>query len=51
MRRACRLSLQQTDRTGFHLSEQSPLEHMTAVSVPTLVAHVHDDTMTRLQDV
>ncbi len=39
------------ERTGFHLSEQSPLEHVTAVSVPTLVAQVHDDTMTRPQDI
>ena len=38
-------------RTGFHLSEQSPLEHVKAVTVPTLVAQVHDDTMTRSQDV
>src|SRR6476620_5696456 len=35
------------ERTGFHLSEQSPLEHVKAVTVPTLVAQVHDDTMTR----
>lgn len=39
------------ERTGFRLSEQSPLEYVTAVSVPTLVAQVHDDTMTRPQDV
>ena len=40
------------ERTGFHLAEQSPLEHVKAVSVPTLVAQVHDDTMTtRPQDV
>ena len=39
------------ERTGFHLSEQSPLEHVGAVTVPTLVAQVHDDTMTRPQDV
>ena len=39
------------ERTGFHLSEQSPLEHVKAVTVPTLVAQVHDDTMTRPQDV
>ncbi|EUA06525.1 hypothetical protein I546_5467 [Mycobacterium kansasii 732] len=38
-------------RTGFHLAEQSPLEHVRAVAVPTLVAQVHDDTMTRPQDV
>ena len=39
------------ERTGFHVSEQSPSEHVTAVTVPTLVAQVHDDTMTRPQDV
>lgn len=39
------------ERTGFHLSEQSPLEHVSAVTVPTLVTQVHDDTMTRPQDV
>ena len=38
------------ERTGFHLSEQSPLD-VKAVTVPTLVAQVHDDTMTRPQDV
>jgi uncharacterized protein len=32
------------------LSEQSPLQHVKAVTVPTLVAQVHDDTMTRPQD-
>ena len=39
------------ERTGFHLAEQSPLEHVKAVSVSTLVAQVHHDTMTRPQDV
>jgi pimeloyl-ACP methyl ester carboxylesterase len=39
------------ERTGFHLAEQSPLEHVTSVTVPTLVAQVHDDTMTRPEDV
>jgi len=39
------------ERTGFHHSEQSPLKHVKAVTVPTLVAQVHDDTMTRPQDV
>jgi hypothetical protein len=39
------------ERTGFHLSEQSPLDHVKAVTVPTLVAQVHDDTMTRPEDV
>jgi ATP-dependent DNA ligase len=35
------------ERTGFHLSEQSPLKHVKSVTGPTLVAQVHDDTMTR----
>jgi hypothetical protein len=39
------------ERTGFHLSEQSPLKHVKSVTGPTLVAQVHDDTMTRPQDV
>ncbi len=39
------------ERTGFRIAEQSPLEHVKAVTVPTLVAQVHDDTMTRPQDV
>lgn len=39
------------ERTGFHLAEQSPLEHVKAVTVPTLVAQVHHDAMTRPQDV
>ncbi|NYJ08058.1 alpha/beta hydrolase family protein [Petropleomorpha daqingensis] len=39
------------ERTGFHLEEQSPLLHVAAVTVPTLVAQVRDDTMTRPQDV
>ncbi|WP_433234204.1 alpha/beta hydrolase family protein [Actinomadura nitritigenes] len=39
------------ERTGFHLDEQSPIEHVKAVTVPTLVAQVHDDTMTRPEDV
>src|ERR671915_574870 len=34
------------ERTGFHLDEQSPIEHVKAVTVPTLVAQVHHDTMT-----
>ena len=38
------------ERTGFHLSEQSPLEHVKAVTVPTLVAQVHDDVMTFLSE-
>jgi predicted alpha/beta-fold hydrolase len=33
------------------LSERSPLEQVKAVTVPTLLAQVHDDTMTRPQDV
>ncbi|WP_063063440.1 alpha/beta hydrolase family protein [Nocardia violaceofusca] len=39
------------ERTGFHLDEQSPVEYVKAVTVPTLVAQVHDDTMTRPEDV
>jgi len=39
------------ERTGFRRAEQSPLEHVKAVTVPTLVAQVHHDTMTRPQDV
>jgi len=31
------------ERTGFHLAEQSPLEHVKAVTVPTLVAQVRTD--------
>src|SRR6185436_17942977 len=30
------------ERTGFHLSEQSPLKHVKSVTGPTLVAQVHD---------
>ena len=37
------------ERTGFHQSEQSPLEHVKAVTVPTLVAQVHDDRLQRLR--
>lgn len=39
------------ERTGFHLDEQSPVEHVKHVTVPTLVAQVHNDTMTRPEDV
>ena len=39
------------ERAGFHLAEQSPLENVKAVTVPTLVAQVHHDTMTRPEDV
>ena len=39
------------ERTGFHLDEQSPIEHVKAVTIPTLVAQVHRDTMTRPDDV
>jgi uncharacterized protein len=38
-------------RTGFHIDEQSPIEHAKAVQLPTLVAQVHDDTLTRPSDV
>ncbi|MYM19312.1 alpha/beta hydrolase [Brevibacterium sp. 5221] len=39
------------ERTGFRLAEQTPLPHMGAIGVPTLVAQVHDDSMTKPQDV
>lgn len=39
------------ERTGFHLDEQAPADHVGAVTVPTLVAQVHDDSMTRPDDV
>lgn len=39
------------ERTGFHLAYQSPIEHVKHVAVPTLVAQVHDDSMTRPEDV
>lgn len=37
--------------TGFHVDEQSPIPHAKAVKVPTLVAQVHDDTLTYPTDV
>src|SRR5512132_2637708 len=39
------------ERTGFHLEEQSPLTYAHAITVPTLVAQVHDDVMTTPKDV
>ncbi|MFC0039628.1 alpha/beta hydrolase family protein [Actinomadura rayongensis] len=39
------------EQTGFHLDEQSPIEHVKAITVPTLVAQVPDDTMSRPEDV
>lgn len=39
------------ERIGLHLEEQSPLTYAHAITVPTLVAQVHDDTMTRPEDV
>jgi esterase/lipase len=39
------------ERTGFHLAEQSPLEYAKSIHVPTLVAQVHHDSMTRPEDV
>jgi len=39
------------ERTGLHLEEQSPLTYASAITVPTLVAQVHDDLMTRPEDV
>lgn len=38
-------------RTGFHLGEQSPIEYAKSIRIPTLVAQVHHDTMTRPEDV
>lgn len=38
-------------RTGFHVDELSPIEHAKAVTVPTLVVQVHDDTLTKPSDV
>jgi esterase/lipase len=40
-----------SERTGFHLHEQSPLEYAKSIHIPTLVAQVHDDSMTRPEDV
>ena len=39
------------ERTGFHLDEQTPAKYVKNINVPTLVAQVHDDTMTRPEDV
>ena len=39
------------ERTGFHLHEQSPLEYAKSIHIPTLVAQVHRDSMTRPEDV
>jgi len=39
------------ERTGFHLYEQSPLEYAKSIHIPTLVAQVHRDSMTRPEDV
>lgn len=39
------------ERTGFHLAEQSPIEYAKSIHIPTLVAQVHHDTMTRPEDV
>ena len=39
------------ERTGFHLAEQSPLEYAKSIRIPTLVAQVHHDSMTRPEDV
>ncbi|MET8811634.1 alpha/beta hydrolase [Streptomyces sp. NPDC004549] len=38
-------------RTGFRLAEQSPLEYVKSIHIPTLVAQVHHDSMTRPEDV
>lgn len=37
--------------TGFHVDELSPTEHAKAVMVPTLVAQVHNDVLTKPSDV
>ncbi|MFJ3641040.1 alpha/beta hydrolase family protein [Streptomyces sp. NPDC090108] len=39
------------ERTGFRLAEQSPLEYARSIRMPTLVAQVHHDSMTRPEDV
>ncbi|GAC66859.1 alpha/beta hydrolase family protein [Gordonia soli] len=39
------------ERTGFHLDEQAPARYVGNIDVPTLVAQVHDDAMTRPDDV
>jgi hypothetical protein len=39
------------ERTGFHLAEQSPLGYAKSIRIPTLVAQVHHDSMTRPEDV
>jgi uncharacterized protein len=39
------------ERTGFHLYEQSPLKYAKSIHIPTLVAQVHRDSMTRPEDV
>lgn len=36
---------------GFHMDELSPIPHAHAVTVPTLVAQVHDDVLTKPSDV
>ena len=46
-----RIDVAAFERTGFRLAEQSPLEHMAAVTVPTLIAQVRNDNSTRSQDV
>lgn len=37
--------------TGFHVDELSPIPHTHAVTVPTLVAQVHDDLLSKPSDV
>jgi len=39
------------EMTGFHMDELSPIPYGKAVKVPTLVAQVHRDSMTRPEDV
>jgi hypothetical protein len=38
-------------RTGFHLADVWPMEYAKAVTVPTLVAQVHKDFLTRPSNV
>lgn len=35
-------------RTGFHLDELSPLDHAKAVTIPTMLAQVHQDSTTKV---
>ncbi len=39
------------ERTGFHLDEQAPADYVKNINVPTFVAQVREDSMTRPEDV